>query len=88
MRRECVEQHDAHVRLSRQARTVFLIEMEPGNTIEIRASWGMPPDKMAWSILRFCESKRMELDGTWKDDLARLEVALEARRLAVEGDGV
>ena len=73
------EQHDAHVRLARQARTVFLMEVEPGKTVEIRASWGIKPDKMAWAILRVCESKRMEIDGTWKDDLARLEAALANR---------
>jgi hypothetical protein len=73
------EQHDAHVRLARQTRTVFLIEAEPGKTVELRASWCVKPDKLAWAVLRFCEAARMEIDGTWKDDLARLEAALAKR---------
>lgn len=75
------EQHDAHVRLSRQGRTVFFYEEEPGKTIEVRASWCVKSDQMAWAILRMCEAKRMEIDGTWRGDLARLETALEARRV-------
>lgn len=76
------EQHDAHVRLARQGRTVFYMEAEPGKGIEVRASWGVKPDKLTWAILRICEGKRMELDGSWKDDLARLDAALEARQLS------
>lgn len=73
------EQHDAHVRLARQARTVFLVEAEPGKAVELRASWLINSEKMAWVVLRFCEATRMEIDGTWKDDLARLEAALTKR---------
>lgn len=74
-----MEQHDAHVRRARQSRTLFYSETEPGCGIELRASYGVPEAKLAWIVLRFCEARRMELDGSWRADLERLEAILETR---------
>lgn len=75
-----MEQHDSHVRQARTGRTVFYAEVEPGRGIELRASYAIPPEKLAWSVLRLVETKRLEVTGGWRDDLERLEAALDIRR--------
>jgi len=72
-------QHDAHVRDARAVRTIFFCELAPGKSIELKASYIVPNEKVLWAALRLCEQQRMDLDGTWLDDFKRLEDNLESR---------
>lgn len=67
------KQHDAHVVQARTLRTLFYCEMSLGKGVSLHASWMVPFDKIAWAMLRSAEAMRMEKDGSWRDDLARLE---------------
>jgi len=75
-----MNQYDAHVIDARAVRTLFFYELSPGKTAELRASYLVPIDKVLWAARRMCESRRMELENTWSDDLARLQSSLNERR--------
>lgn len=78
-------QHDEHVKRARKMRTIFYAETEPGKGVCLSATYGISADKVAWAALRTIEAKRMEMSGAWRDDLARLEADLDARR-ALRGE--
>jgi len=75
-----MDQHDAHVRLARQGRTVFMAEISPGKNVSMQASWLINEEKMLWMMMRMIEGKRMEIDGAWRQDMVRLEAAIDARK--------
>lgn len=66
-------QQDSHVHKAKESRTLYYSEVAPGRGVSVESGWLVPENKMVWAILRIIEARRMEIDGSWRDDLARLD---------------